>query len=57
VPGPDIHAVACDHTLRVAVQKALDAVEGQVAVRQGRRQARRRSRLQLSSATRTGRGW
>jgi ribosome-associated translation inhibitor RaiA len=57
VPGPDIHAVACDHTLRVAVQKALDAVEGQVAARQGRRQARRRSQLQLSSATRTGRAW
>ena len=57
VPGPDIHAVACDHTLRVAVQKALDAVEGQVAARQGRREARRRSRLQLSGAARTGRGW
>ena len=57
VPGPDIHAVACDHTLRVAVQKALDAVEAQVAARQGRRQAQRRSRLQLSSATRTGRSW
>jgi ribosome-associated translation inhibitor RaiA len=57
VPGPDIHAVACDHTLRVAVQKALDAVEGQVEVRQGRRQARRRSRLQLSTATRTGGNW
>jgi ribosome-associated translation inhibitor RaiA len=57
VPGPDIHAVACDHTLRVAVQKALDAVEGQVGARHGRRQAQRRSRLQHSSATRTGRSW
>jgi ribosome-associated translation inhibitor RaiA len=57
VPGPDIHAVTCDHTLRVAVQKALDAIESQVAARQGRRQARRRSQLQLSSATRTGRSW
>ena len=57
VPGPDIHAVACDHTLRVAVQKALDAVEGQVAARRGRRHARRRSRLPLSSAARTARGW
>jgi ribosome-associated translation inhibitor RaiA len=45
VPGPDLHAVACDHTLRVAVQKALEAVERQVAARAGRRRARRRSRL------------
>lgn len=35
VPGPDIHAVACDHTLRVAVEKALAAVERQVAARRG----------------------
>ena len=57
VPGPDIHAVACDHTLRVAVQKALDAVEGQVDARQDRRQAQRRTRLQLAGAARTGRAW
>jgi ribosome-associated translation inhibitor RaiA len=57
VPGPDLHAVACDHTLRVAVQKALDSVEGQIAAREGRRRARRRSRLQLSGAARTARGW
>ncbi len=57
VPGPDLHAVACDHTLRNAVQKALDAIEGQIAAREGRRRARRRSQLQLSSAARTARGW
>lgn len=57
VPGPDIHAVACEHTLRMAVQQALDAVAGQMEARQGRRRARRRSRLQLSSAARIGRGW
>ena len=57
VPGPDIHAVACEHTLRMAVQQALDAVEGQVEARQGSRRARRRSQLQLSSAARIGRGW
>jgi ribosome-associated translation inhibitor RaiA len=56
VPGPDLHAVACDHTLRVAVQKVLDAVEGQIAAREGRRRARRRNRLQLFSAARAGRG-
>lgn len=54
VPGPDLHAVACDHTLRVAVQKALDAIEGQIAAREGRRRARRRSQFQLSGAARTG---
>ena len=42
VPGPDIHAVACDHTLRVAVQKALDAVEGQVGARCASRGSARR---------------
>lgn len=57
VPGPDIHAVACDHTLRVAVQKALDAIESQVEASQGRRLAQRRSRLQLPGSARTGRGW
>lgn len=56
VPGPDIHAAACDHTLRVAVQKALDAVEGQVAARQERRAAQRPGRFQLSHAPRPGRG-
>jgi ribosome-associated translation inhibitor RaiA len=50
VPGPDIHAVACDHTLRVAVQKVLAAIEGQVEARQGRRQARRRRLLPLTTA-------
>ena len=55
VPGPDIHAVACDHTLRVAVQKALVAVESQVAARQGRRLHRRRE-LALSVGAHSGRG-
>jgi ribosome-associated translation inhibitor RaiA len=57
VPGPDIHVVARDHTLRVAVEKALAAVEAQVDARLGRRRARRRSQLQLSGAMRTGRSW
>jgi ribosome-associated translation inhibitor RaiA len=57
VPGPDIHVGACDHTLRVAVEKALSAVEAQVDARLGRRRARRRSQLQLSRAARTGRSW
>ena len=57
VPGPDIHATACDHTIHVAVEKALAAVEAQVDVRQDRRKLRQRSQLQLSKATRTGRAW
>ena len=43
VPGPDIHAVVCDHTLRVAVAKALAAVERQVTARRERRLRRRRA--------------
>lgn len=57
VPGPDLHAAACDHTPRVAVQKALAALETQIGAREGRRRARVRSRLQLSASGRTGRAW
>ena len=57
VPGPDIHATACDHTVRVAVEQALAAVEAQVDTRQDRRKQRQRSQLQLSMVARTGRAW
>lgn len=57
VPGPDIHAVACDHTLRVAVQKAIAAVEEQVVARQARRRRRLSSQLQQPAKARTGRAW
>lgn len=57
IAGPDIHATACDHTLRVAVEKVLAAVERQVADRQRRRRLRHRSRLQHPGTTRTGRAW
>jgi ribosome-associated translation inhibitor RaiA len=57
VPGPDIHAVACDHTLRVAVQKAMVAVEEQVVARQARRRQRLRSQVQQTATARTGRAW
>lgn len=50
VPGPDIHATAFDHTVRVAVEKALTAAEAQVASRQGRRVARRRRHPLLAAA-------
>ncbi|WP_414660442.1 HPF/RaiA family ribosome-associated protein [Horticoccus sp. 23ND18S-11] len=55
VPGPDIHAAACDHTPRVAVQKALAAVEAQIEARHVRRRQRARGLRQLTSAVRTGR--
>jgi len=57
VAGPDIHATACDHTVRVAIEKALAAVEAQVDLRQVRRKQRQRSQLQLSSVARTGHAW
>ena len=57
IPGPDIHASACDHTMRVTVQKALDAIEAQVDARNGRRRQRLRSNLQLPATARTGRAW
>lgn len=57
VPGPDIHAVACDHTLRVAVQKAMTAVEEQVAARLARRRQRLRRQLLQTAPARSGRAW
>jgi ribosome-associated translation inhibitor RaiA len=57
VPGPDIHATGCDHTIWVAVEKALRAAEAQLAARAGRRRQRLKSNLQLPSVGRTGRAW
>ncbi|MBL9211381.1 MAG: HPF/RaiA family ribosome-associated protein [Opitutaceae bacterium] len=57
VPGPDIHATSCDHTVAVAVEKALRDVEAQLADRIDRRHLRRKSNLHLSSVGRTGRAW
>lgn len=57
IPGPDMHASACDHTVHGAVRRALDLVEAQIVTRQSRRQARRRSNLQLPASARAGRSW
>lgn len=57
IAGPDIHTSECDHTLRVAVEKALATIERQVADRQERRRLRRSSRLQMPVTVRTGRAW
>lgn len=50
VPGPDIHATASDRTVRVAVEKALDAAEAQITSREGRRVARRRREPLLTAS-------
>lgn len=57
LPGPDLHATGCDHTVAVAARKALRLLEEQLIAREGRRQRRRRTNLQLSSVGRTGRAW
>lgn len=57
IAGPDIRATTCDHTLRVAVEKAIAAVENQVFTRQARRRSRRNSQLQQPATPRTGRAW
>lgn len=54
IAGPDIHSEASDHTLRVAVEKALAAAEAQVSSRQDRRVSRRRRQPLLAAG---GRGW
>lgn len=57
LPGPDLHATGCDHTVGVAARKALHVLEGQLVARARRREQRRRSNLQHSSAARTGHAW
>ena len=57
LPGPDLHASGCDHTVAVAARKALGLLEDQLVARASRRQQRRRSNLQHSPAARTGRAW
>lgn len=57
LPGPDLHATGCDHTVGVAVRKALRLLEAQLAGRASRRLQRRRSNFRLSSAARTAHAW
>ena len=47
VPGPDFHAVACDHTLPAALQKVVKHLERQIRSRKARRADRRKTNLQL----------
>ncbi len=57
LPGPDLHASGCDHTVAVAARKALRVLETQIEARAGRREQRRRSNLQVPATARTGRSW
>lgn len=52
VPGPDIHAVACDHTLRAALQKLVSNLKKQFQRRVARRDLRLRNREQFRSVAR-----
>jgi len=52
VPGPDIHAVACDHTLRAAWQKLVDDLKKQFQRRVASRDLHTRDREQLHSVDR-----
>jgi hypothetical protein len=57
LPGPDIHASACDHTVTVAAHKALRLVEAQFDARADRRTRRRRDALRPAAKPRPGRAW
>lgn len=57
VPGPDIHATGCDHTLRVAVERALERIEARVDARLDRPRARRNLRRQFAPTGSPGRRW
>jgi len=52
VPGPDIHAVACDHTLMAAWQKLLEDLKKQFQRRVKNRDLHTRDREQLHSVDR-----
>ena len=56
VPGPDIHAVACDHTLRAAWQKLSDEINKQFQHRVTHRALRRhdRDQFRMMDRQRTG---
>src|SRR6266536_6452527 len=43
VPGPDLHAEACDHTVEAALLKATQNLEHQIQARKTKRMERRKS--------------
>ncbi len=55
VPGPDIHAASCDHTLRGAVERVLAEVEAQVAARHDRRRRQWHGRTRVTAPFSAGR--
>ena len=56
VPGPDIHAEACDHTLEAAWLKVLTALRKQIEQRKARQgeRVKRNGHLRARAIRRTG---
>jgi ribosomal subunit interface protein len=47
VPGPDLHAEACDYTLQAALAKVVKSLERQIRSRKSRRADKWKTNLQL----------
>lgn len=47
VPGPDLHAEACDYTLQAALAKVVKSLEKQIRSRKGRRADKWKTNLQF----------
>jgi ribosomal subunit interface protein len=47
VPGPDLHAEACDYTLQAALAKVVKSLEKQIRSRKSRRADKWKTNLQL----------
>lgn len=47
VPGPDLHAEACDYTLQAALAKVVKSLERQIRTRKNRRADKWKTNLQL----------
>ena len=54
VPGPDIHAEACDHTLRAAWRKVRTNLERQITQRKRRQEAGASGQLRTRAKVRGG---
>ena len=51
VPGPDIHAAACDHTLEAVWRKVVNDLGKQIERRKNQQQLRLKTRQQLPAMT------
>ncbi len=50
IPGPDVFAESCDHTLRAAFTKVMAQLREQIALRASKRLQRRKSNLSEPAA-------